>query len=58
MNIKENLIGVYSANEHLKQQSDVIVKYSPTPIMRGRNVVTVGGGNVGGCRQNRSASWC
>ena len=49
MNIKgENLIGVYSANEYLTR-SNLMKAYledSPTPIMRGRNVVTVGGGNV------------
>ena len=49
MNIPgENSIGVYSANEYLTR-SNLMKAYLPnaaTPIMRGRNVVTVGGGNV------------
>ncbi|MBN1981135.1 MAG: NADPH-dependent glutamate synthase [Chitinivibrionales bacterium] len=49
MNIKgENCIGVYSANEYLTR-SNLMKAYrdhSQTPIIRGKNVVTVGGGNV------------
>jgi len=44
----ENFIGVYSANEYLTR-SNLMKAYkpdSPTPIIRGKNVVTVGGGNV------------
>jgi len=44
----ENAIGVYSANEYLTR-SNLMKAYLPdstTPIMRGKNVVTVGGGNV------------
>jgi len=44
----ENAIGVYSANEYLTR-SNLMKAYlldSTTPIMRGKNVVTVGGGNV------------
>ncbi len=49
MNIPgENSIGVYSANEYLTR-SNLMKAYLPnaaTPIMRGEQVVTVGGGNV------------
>jgi len=49
MNIPgENLVGVYSANEFLTR-SNLMKAYqpnSPTPIKVGRNMVTVGGGNV------------
>ena len=44
----ENCIGVYSANEYLTR-SNLMRAFSPcasTPIMRGKRVVTVGGGNV------------
>jgi glutamate synthase (NADPH) small chain len=44
----ENSIGVYSANEYLTR-SNLMKAYrrdSATPIIRGRKVVTVGGGNV------------
>jgi len=44
----ENSIGVYSANEYLTR-SNLMKAYvdSPsTPIMKGRRVITVGGGNV------------
>jgi glutamate synthase (NADPH/NADH) small chain len=44
----ENAIGVYSANEYLTR-SNLMKAYLPdstTPIMRGKKVVTVGGGNV------------
>jgi glutamate synthase (NADPH/NADH) small chain len=44
----ENSIGVYSANEYLTR-SNLMRAFSgdaSTPIMRGRRVVTVGGGNV------------
>jgi glutamate synthase (NADPH/NADH) small chain len=44
----ENSIGVYSANEYLTR-SNLMKAFkddSDTPIIRGRNVVTVGGGNV------------
>ncbi|MBN1603578.1 MAG: NADPH-dependent glutamate synthase [Chitinispirillaceae bacterium] len=44
----ENLIGVYSANEYLTR-SNLMRSFrvdSETPIMKGKNVVTVGGGNV------------
>lgn len=44
----ENAIGVYSANEYLTR-SNLMKAYledSTTPIMRGKKVVTVGGGNV------------
>ncbi len=44
----ENAIGVYSANEYLTR-SNLMKAYledSRTPIIRGKNVVTVGGGNV------------
>jgi glutamate synthase (NADPH) small chain len=44
----ENSIGVYSANEYLTR-SNLMKAYLPgaqTPIMRGKRVVTVGGGNV------------
>jgi glutamate synthase (NADPH/NADH) small chain len=49
MKIKgENLIGVYSANEYLTR-SNLMRSFrvdSETPIMKGKRVVTVGGGNV------------
>ena len=49
MGIKgENGIGVYSANEYLTR-SNLMRAYldeAQTPIMRGKRVVTVGGGNV------------
>jgi glutamate synthase (NADPH/NADH) small chain len=49
MKIKgENLIGVYSANEYLTR-SNLMRSFrvdSETPIMKGKSVVTVGGGNV------------
>jgi glutamate synthase (NADPH/NADH) small chain len=44
----ENSIGVYSANEYLTR-SNLMRAFSDeahTPIMRGKRVVTVGGGNV------------
>ncbi len=46
----ENLLGVYSANEYLTR-ANLMDAYnfphaSDTPIIRGRNVVTFGGGNV------------
>jgi len=44
----ENAIGVYSANEYLTR-SNLMRAYrddASTPIIRGRRVVTVGGGNV------------
>ncbi len=44
----ENSIGVYSANEYLTR-SNLMKAYrddAATPIIRGRKVVTVGGGNV------------
>lgn len=44
----ENSIGVYSANEYLTR-SNLMKAYradSPTPIIRAKRVVTVGGGNV------------
>jgi glutamate synthase (NADPH) small chain len=44
----ENSIGVYSANEYLTR-SNLMKAYRPdatTPIIRGKRVVTVGGGNV------------
>jgi glutamate synthase (NADPH/NADH) small chain len=44
----ENNIGVYSANEYLTR-SNLMKAYkddADTPIIRGKNVVTVGGGNV------------
>jgi glutamate synthase (NADPH/NADH) small chain len=49
LNVKgENGVGVYSANEYLTR-SNLMRAFSDgaaTPIMRGRRVVTVGGGNV------------
>jgi len=49
MNIPgENSIGVYSANEYLTR-SNLMKAYkedADTPIIRGKHVVTVGGGNV------------
>ena len=44
----ENCIGVYSANEYLTR-SNLMKAYkdnAATPIIRGKNVITVGGGNV------------
>jgi glutamate synthase (NADPH/NADH) small chain len=44
----ENLIGVYSANEYLTR-SNLMRSFrvdSETPIMKGKRVLTVGGGNV------------
>jgi glutamate synthase (NADPH/NADH) small chain len=44
----ENSIGVYSANEYLTR-SNLMKAFkddADTPIIRGKNVVTVGGGNV------------
>ncbi len=44
----ENSVGVYSANEYLTR-SNLMKAYrenASTPIIRGRRVVTVGGGNV------------
>jgi glutamate synthase (NADPH/NADH) small chain len=46
----ENLLGVYSANEYLTR-ANLMDAYgfperSDTPILRGRNVVVFGGGNV------------
>lgn len=49
MNIKgENLIGVYSANEYLTRSNlmKAFQNNAHTPIMKGKRVVTVGGGNV------------
>ncbi len=50
MNIPgENLNGVYSANEYLTRSNLMKAYLFPeydTPIMRGRNVAVVGGGNV------------
>jgi glutamate synthase (NADPH/NADH) small chain len=49
LNVKgENGVGVYSANEYLTR-SNLMRAFSDkaaTPIMRGKRVVTVGGGNV------------
>ncbi|MEW6262777.1 MAG: NADPH-dependent glutamate synthase [Thermodesulfobacteriota bacterium] len=45
----ENLIGVYSANEYLTRSNLMKAYLFPeydTPIVRGRNVVVLGGGNV------------
>lgn len=44
----ENLKGVFSANEYLTRSNlmKAFKEYSETPIMRGKNVVVVGGGNV------------
>jgi glutamate synthase (NADPH/NADH) small chain len=44
----ENSIGVYSANEYLTRSNlmRAFTDDAPTPIMRGKRVVTVGGGNV------------
>jgi glutamate synthase (NADPH/NADH) small chain len=45
----ENLIGIYSANEYLTRsnlmKAYLFPKYD-TPIIKGRNVVTIGAGNV------------
>jgi glutamate synthase (NADPH/NADH) small chain len=49
MGIKgENSIGVYSANEYLTRSNlmKAYVDNPSTPIMKGKRVVTVGGGNV------------
>jgi glutamate synthase (NADPH/NADH) small chain len=49
MKIKgENSIGVYSANEYLTRSNLMRAydKQAQTPVMKGRLVVTVGGGNV------------
>ncbi len=50
MNIPgENLCGVYSANEYLTRSNLMKAYMFPeydTPIIRGRNVATIGGGNV------------
>lgn len=50
MNIPgENLIGIYSANEYLTR-SNLMKAYlfpeADTPLVRGRNVAVIGGGNV------------
>jgi glutamate synthase (NADPH) small chain len=44
----ENSIGVYSANEYLTRNNlmKAYIDDSTTPVIRGKNVVTVGGGNV------------
>jgi glutamate synthase (NADPH) small chain len=44
----ENAIGVYSANEYLTRSNlmRAFTEDATTPIMRGKRVVTVGGGNV------------
>ncbi|MHC1694522.1 MAG: NADPH-dependent glutamate synthase [Eubacteriales bacterium] len=44
----ENLIGVYSANEYLTRVNlmKAYEEESDTPIMRGKNVAVIGGGNV------------
>lgn len=44
----ENSIGVYSANEYLTRSNlmKAYLENATTPIIRGRRVVTVGGGNV------------
>jgi glutamate synthase (NADPH) small chain len=44
----ENSIGVYSANEYLTRSNlmKAFKDNADTPIIRGKNVVTVGGGNV------------
>ncbi len=44
----ENSIGVYSANEYLTRSNlmKAYLENAHTPIIRGKNVVTVGGGNV------------
>ncbi|MCL2183412.1 MAG: NADPH-dependent glutamate synthase [Chitinispirillia bacterium] len=49
MKIKgENSIGVYSANEYLTRSNlmKAYVSNPTTPIMKGKRVITVGGGNV------------
>jgi glutamate synthase (NADPH/NADH) small chain len=49
MNIKgENAFGVYSANEYLTRSNlmKAFKESSHTPILKGKTVVTVGGGNV------------
>jgi len=49
MNIKgENSIGVYSANEYLTRSNlmKAYIDNPSTPIMKGKRVITVGGGNV------------
>jgi glutamate synthase (NADPH/NADH) small chain len=44
----ENSIGVYSANEYLTRSNlmKAYLDHANTPIIRGKRVVTVGGGNV------------
>lgn len=44
----ENSIGVYSANEYLTRSNlmKAYLRDAATPVIRGRRVVTVGGGNV------------
>ncbi|MDQ7778148.1 MAG: NAD(P)-dependent oxidoreductase, partial [Planctomycetota bacterium] len=45
----ENLLGVYSANEYLTRSNLLKAYLFPqykTPIIRGKNVATIGGGNV------------
>ncbi len=45
----ENLLGIYSANEYLTRSNLMRAYVFPeadTPIVRGRRVVTIGGGNV------------
>ncbi|MBN2035927.1 MAG: NADPH-dependent glutamate synthase [Chitinispirillaceae bacterium] len=44
----ENSIGVYSANEYLTRSNlmRAFLENAHTPIMRGKRVITVGGGNV------------
>jgi len=49
MRIKgENSVGVYSANEYLTRSNlmKAYVENPSTPIMKGKRVITVGGGNV------------
>jgi len=49
LNVKgENGVGVYSANEYLTRSNlmRAFSDHAATPIMRGKRVVTVGGGNV------------
>ncbi|MDR2577405.1 MAG: NADPH-dependent glutamate synthase [Chitinispirillales bacterium] len=44
----ENSVGVYSANEYLTRSNlmKAYIQNPSTPIMKGRRVITVGGGNV------------
>lgn len=45
----ENLLGIYSANEYLTRSNLMKAYLFPqykTPIVRGKNVATIGGGNV------------